>query len=333
MVKKYLLLFFTLSFSFCYSQERDSLLQTDSVEWDELLQYPKKNLLPVRRPLMQIQPVEIPVTAPDLKVNYWRTWVAFGINLNQASFSNNWSGGGVNSIAFGTNFNYKTDYTKEGRNFVSEVIFQYGKIKNRGQVEKKTNDRIFWDNKVALRLSKNWNFFGSLNFESQFDNGYSYKKKDGEEIPTLISRFMAPGYLTESLGFEYKPSKHYWLRIGTGTARQTFVMDKNLYEATGKKNYGVDSGKVFRNELAFQLVTEFDKDIAQNLHLKSRYSMFANYQELGNVDQRLDITLTARINRFVNVGLNAIAIYDDDASTHIQASQALSLGLVYKFPR
>lgn len=324
------LLLMLLCNSAAFSQEEGMV---DSVDLTGLRLYPKKNSLPVRKPVLQLEPVKISQADLDLKVNYWRHWVSFGINMNQAAFSDNWSGGGVNSIAIGTLFNFKTDYTKGDKNYVSELILQYGKLKNRGQLQRKTNDRIFWDNKVGLKLSRNWYFFGSLNFESQFDQGYSYKKsKEGEEESTLISRFMSPGYITESIGFEYKPSKAFYLRIGTGTARQTFVLDRDLY-LTNPKNFGVEPGKVMRNELAFQLVANLEKNIAENMHLKSRYSMFANYEQLGNIDNRLDVTLTAKVNRLVNVTLTGIGIYDDDASSKIQASQAIALGLIYKFPR
>ena len=305
----------------------------DTAALESLRQYPKKNLLPVRRPVLQLLPVEIPDPELEMQINYWRNWVSFGVNMNQATFSENWRGGGVNSIAVGAQTNFKTEYTKEERSFVTEVILQYGKLKNKGQLQRKTNDRIYWDNKVALKLSKHWSFFGSVNFESQFDKGFSYKKdSNGDEVPTIISRFMSPGYLTESIGFEYKTPKSFWLRIGTGTARQTFVLDKDLY-LTNPKNFGVTPGKTFRNELAFQLVTNFEKDIATNVNLKSRYSMFANYEQLRNIDQRLDITLQAKVNRVVNVSIAGIAVYDDDASTRIQASQALSLGVMFKIPR
>jgi hypothetical protein len=307
--------------------------QNDTLSTDHLKLYPKKNILPVRRPALQLLPVQIPDSDLKLKINYWKNWTAFGINMNQAAFSENWRGGGVNSIAFGAQTNFKADYTREDKNFVNEIILQYGKLKNKGQLQRKTNDRIFLDNKVSLKLSKYWSFFGSLNFESQFDRGYSFKKdKSGEEIQTLISRFMAPGYLTESVGFEFKTSKAFWLRIGTGTARQTFVLDKELY-LNNPKNFGVTPGQTFRNELAFQLVTNFEKDIATNINLKSRYTMFANYEKLKNIDQRLDLTLIAKVNKVVNVTVAGIGVYDDDASTRIQASQTFSLGIMYKIPK
>jgi hypothetical protein len=263
-------------------------------------------------------------------VNYWRNLTSFGLNVNQVAFSENWGAGGVNSLSLGGQFSYKTDYNKEDKNLASELILQYGTLNNKGQLARKTIDRIFLDNKVALKLSKSWYFFGSLNFESQFDLGFAFSKDaQGNEKRTLLSKFMAPGYLTQSFGFEYKPAKHLFLRIGTGTARQTFVLDKDLY-LTNPKNFGVVPGKTFRNELAFQLVGSYDKDIAKNLNLKSRYSVFANYETLSRIDNRLDLTLTASVNRLINVSLAGIILYDDDMASKVQASQAMAFGLVYK---
>lgn len=322
-----------LSFaSLGFAQKKDN--EADTVILKTLKQYPRKNSLPVRKPVLYPENVvlEKPVSL-DVSVNYWRNWTAFGINVNQATFSDNWGGGGVNSLALGGQFSYKTDYTKDDKNYVAEFLLKYGKLKNKGQLSRKTADRIFLDNKVSLKLSKNWGFFGSVNFESQFDMGYSYSKNaQGNEIRTLLSSFMAPGYLTESIGFEYKPTKSFFIRIGTGTARQTFVLDTTLYK-TNPKNFGVTQGNSFRNELAFQIVGAIDKDIAKNLNLKSRYTMFANYEQLSTIDNRLDLTLTAQVNRLINVSIGAIVLYDDDTADRVQASQAMSFGLVYKFPK
>ncbi len=209
---------------------------------------------------------------------------------------------------------------------------RYGKLKNQGQLERKTNDRIFFDNKAALSLSKNWNFFGSISFESQFDLGYKFSKDgNGEEIKSVISNFLSPGYLTESFGFEYKPKNYFSLRLGTGTARQTFMIDTTLYKENSK-NFGVPIGSTFRNELAFQAVANFDKEIFQNLNLKSRYLLFAAYEKLNNIDQRLDVTLTAKVNRLINVTINGTALYDDDFSGKVQSTQGMALGVIFKMP-
>lgn len=293
----------------------------------------KRSPLPTRSGIIVFKPVSLKPQTVEAKVNYWKTKTSVGINVNQAAFSDNWKGGGVNSFALGGLVNYKAEYSKENYSYVSEVILQYGKIKNRSQLQKKTTDRIYWDNKAAIQLSKNWYFFGSINFESQFDNGYSYSKDaSGNEIEKLLSKFMAPGYLTESVGFEYKPNKFFSTRIGTGTARQTFVLDTALYR-TNPNNFGVIKGKNFRNELAFQIVTAYEKEVFQNIVLKSKYNMFIPYDNFGHIDHRLDINMVAKVNKVVNVSITGVGLYDRDTDGKIQASQSLALGFSFIFPR
>lgn len=326
------------------SVKRDSLkidsIKTDSLRLDSikidtnLLNRfriePGRNILPVRLQPPSLVPQYLPVPGLDYKISYWRNNVLFGLNLNQSAFSNNWSAGGISSLAIGSNFDYRTEYNKEGKDFTSELILLYGKVKNRGQVERKTNDRIFWDNKVSINFSKHWDFYGSLSFESQFDEGFTYSSNPTVS-PTLISRFMSPGYLTESVGFEYKPVKYFSTRFGTGTARQTFVLDTTIHR-TVEQNYGVRIGNRLRNELAFQIVSNIDRDIAKNMNLKARYLIFIPYNAPLKMTHRIDATLTAKINRLINVTINGTLLYDPNTSRSVQAYQSLALGIIYKFP-
>lgn len=290
---------------------------------------PRKNALPVRSRPVQITPELIPVNLPDYKFSYWHKWIIFNLNVNQAAFSNNWTGGGISSIALNTNFDFKAEYNKSPFDFTTELNLLYGSSATRGQGTRKTNDRIFFDNKVATQLSKNWFFFGSLTFESQFDKGFTYLDP---APPILISKFMAPGYLTESLGFEFKPSKYFDLRLGTGTARQTFVLDKSIHK-NQPDNYGVDTNKTVLNQLAFQAVATFDKDIATNMHLNVRYNLFVPYGEpLKYVSHRVDAILTAKVNRLIAVTINGTFLYDISTAPKPQGTEGLGLGMIYKFP-
>lgn len=302
----------------------------------------KRSPLPSRIGTLLFKPVKIEPQIVNSKVNYWKTKTSVGINLNQAAFSNNWSGGGVNSLALAGIINYKAEYSKESYSYVTEVILNYGKVKNKDQMEKKTVDRIYWDNKAAIQISKNWYFFGSVTFESQFDKGFAYYMKDGQERAYLTSQFMSPGYLTESVGFEYKPTKYFSTRLGTGTARQTFVPSNDkLFEAydsvndpAGKSdNYGVARGKTFKNDLGFQVVMNFDKDIFPNINLKSKYMVLIPYENVGYMNHRLDVALTAKVNRFMSTTLTGVGLYDRNTSSKIQGSQTLALGVVFVFPR
>ncbi|AMQ00995.1 hypothetical protein AY601_4144 [Pedobacter cryoconitis] len=304
----------------------------------------RKSPLPSLKGIIVFKPVEINPLIVSSKVNYWKTKTAIGINVNQSSFSNNWSGGGVNSLAVEGLVNYKAEYKKENYSYLTEVDLRYGKIRNKGQIQKKTNDRIFWNNTGAFKISKNWNLFTQVTFESQFDNGYSYSSLNGVETPLLISKFMSPGYLTESFGFEYKPNKYFSTQFGTGAAKQTFVLDNRaLAEADRNANpdpanqktdfYGVPVGDTFKNDLAFQITVNFEKDIFHNVNLKSRYYVFVPYDHFENMKHRLDVTLTTKVNRFMNVTLNGVGIYDKTISDRIQGSQSLAMGVMFIFPR
>ncbi|MBC7565417.1 MAG: DUF3078 domain-containing protein [Pedobacter sp.] len=297
----------------------------------------KRSPLPSRTETILYKPTPIAPLVLSEKINYWKTVTAIGIDLNQGQYSKNWRGGGVNNIAIGGLLNYKTIYSKESYSFTSEIRLEYGKVKNKDQLQKKTKDRIFWDNKANLQFSKSWFFYGAITFESQFDRGFVYKRIDNIEQEFLISKFMAPGYFTESIGFEYKPVNYFSTRFGTGTAKQTIIIDTTVYNQKYNPGYfGVDrsKNKNFRNELAFQVTSTFDKQIFTNVGLYCRYNMFIPYDRpLDHVDHSLDVRLTSKINKFMNASLSGTALFDKDADREIQARQNLSIGFGFTFPR
>jgi len=313
--------------------------KTDSLKVDTNLlnKYrvdPGKNSLPVIYRPIQINKELVPVDMLDYKISYWHKSVIFGLNFSQSAFTGNYSAGGVSAIALGSNFDFKAEYNKKPADFTTELNLLYGISKNQGQGSRKTNDRIFFDNKLATQLSKNWLFFGSLTFESQFSAGYNYTNPDGTNAqnPYMISNFMAPGYLTESLGFEYKPNKWFDLRIGTGTARQTFVLDTTIYHNQAG-NYGVPIDHTFYNQLAVQVVAGIDKDLTKTIHLNLRYALFIPYiQPLAYTSHRIDGILTAKVTRLIAFTVNGTFLYDKTTSTAIQGTEGIALGVIYKFP-
>jgi hypothetical protein len=258
----------------------------------------------------------------------WTTEFSAGLNFNQAAFSGNWKNGGINSVAFGSIIAGKANYAKDRLTWDNEMELLFGIVSNEGENARKSNDRILLDTKLGYKMSGNWSTYFSLNFLSQFAKGYNYEN----DSRTLISNFLAPGYLTSSLGFEYKPNQDFALRLSPFSPRFTFVNDKNLY-LTVPENYGVPIGKTVRTEwLALQLYATYDKNITEMFNVKSRYQLFANYETLDwkTIDHRLDITLTAKITNLINVTLTSINLYDIDQDPGVQYSQALALGILYK---
>lgn len=274
----------------------------------------------------------------DTTLNYldtdstWWSALQLGLNFNQSAFSENWAGGGVNSFAFTALFTYQLHYKNENLTWDNQVEGRYGIVKNADQTYlRKSQDRIYLDSKFGYRVSESWNIFIASNFLTQFAPGYRYAEDSvGNELRYLISDFMAPGFLTTSLGIEYRPDEHFWLRLSPFSPRLTFVTNNNLLTEDGK-NYGVEPGETVRKEwLAFQIVTEFQKNLTDIINLQTRYLLFANYDTLSfnTIDHRLDLLFNAKLTRFINFSAGAIMLYDFDQDSNIQISQTMGIGIL-----
>lgn len=264
----------------------------------------------------------------------WKTKAEFGVNVNQGSFSSNWTNGGVNSIALGLLFNGVAAYEKGKHTWRNDLQTQFGIVSTEALGRRKNIDRIFVDSKYGYKFTPKWSFIGNINFQTQFARGYNYETQtDGSILSKKQSAFMAPGYLTESIGFEYTPVDYFFITFAPGALRQTFVTDTTLYVNTPDQlNYGVPIHKKVRSEMALmQVVANFDKNIAKDVNLKFRYQGFANIRTLDAIDHRLDASITAKVNKYVNVNLGMIAIFDKDQASSVQFAQSLALGFLYTF--
>ncbi|HCR54961.1 MAG TPA: hypothetical protein DIW27_11125, partial [Cytophagales bacterium] len=211
----------------------------------------------------------------------WKRSFRAGLNLNQASFSSNWKAGGVNSFGFNAFLNIKGNYKKDRKSWSNEVDMLFGMVNNDGQGFRKTLDRIYLDTKYGFDFNENWGWFTALNFSSQFAEGFKYTKDaNGVEQGNLISNFLAPAFVTGSIGFEYTPAESFKLRLAPVASRITIVRNNERYLTVDSiAPYGVEVGKTTRIEaLAFQLLAEYNNEIAENLNLKFRYLLFANYE-------------------------------------------------------
>ncbi len=266
---------------------------------------------------------------PD--TTYWKKDFQVGLSFNQASFSSNWTGGGVNSIGLNAMLNYKANYKRSIHSWDNEINLAYGVLKNADQGSRKSIDVLYLDSKYGRAISEKWNMFGSVNFLSQFADGFSYDVEfpNGEVRDSLISKIFAPAFLTFAWGMEYHPTKFFNLRLSPFAPRFTFVSDDRLSDLGA---YGVDPGDKIRTELlAFQALANFEKKISDNLLFKWKYMLFLNYEnlEFEQWDHRLDLLLSAQVSKHISVNLGGIMVYDFDQDDEVQLNQFFNFGLVY----
>jgi hypothetical protein len=69
----------------------------------------------------------------------------------------------------------------------------------------------------------------------------------------------------------------------------------------------------------------------KNIFLKARYMTVVDYYNLKSdaIVQRLDASLTAKVNKYINVNISGVVLYDIDQDKDVQYSQVLSLGILY----
>jgi hypothetical protein len=274
------------------------------------------------------------ITVPDsLPPRYWATSLKAGLNVNEAFLSDNWKGGGTSMVGLSTLFNGKANYHRARHTWGSEADFLFAFQYAKGQGYRKTLDRLWLDTKYGCDLTQHWGLFTSLNLLTQFAPGYSYDTdSQGGARARQVSGFFAPAYLTSAYGVEYHPSTRFRLRLSPFSPRLTVVHGIERFQGSPTDIiYGVNPGHSTRWEvLAAQALAELDQPLGPNANLKARYVLFANYESftLQKIDHRLDLTLTAKVNKYISVSFGGIVIYDYDQDAGIQYNQNLALGIL-----
>jgi hypothetical protein len=269
----------------------------------------------------------LPTTLPE---KYW-TWTnEYSLSGNQSYFSKNWKSGGVNNLAGSTVLISKALYKKKTMSAAFSGDFRFGLQKNVvDSFVRKTQDLIYLDGNYSHEINQRWMGFGSLNLVSQFSPGFEYANNR-----KFISSFLAPGYFTEAIGFQYKKAQIFNARMGLLAMKQSIVINEQVYGLVDTVRYGVIKGERIRNEVGMQLQVSVEKDIVKQLSFKGRYQGFVSYQEISQpkvFDHRVDILLTYKINRWLRFTGSIIVVRDVDQDPYIQFSQVLGLGLNYKF--
>ena len=279
--------------------------------------------------------------------SYWKKKTQFGANFSNAAFAGNWSAGGQNIIGLNFFFNAKGEYAKDKATWVNDLQLQYGTQNVDSKGYRKSIDRIFFDTKAGHKLSKVWSLVGGLNFQSQFLGGYRYDDKNPNG--RLISSIFAPAFITEYVGFEWRPKPHFNIVFAPGALRQTIVANDDIRlddDNKPQKVFGVDVGKTVQNDVGIiQIVASYDRDVATNVNLKLRYQLFMDANKIAHMDNRVDAKLAAKINKYFSATFDLIALYDDDQTIsgskgtdgkplqnyNIQLATNIGLGFLYTF--
>ena len=262
-------------------------------------------------------------------VKYWKTGGFVSLTFNQVSLKN-WVAGGENAVSTTALSNFTAVYTKGKFVWDNSLDLGYGLLKSEGKIARKNEDKIDLLSKFGYKAAGKFFYSALLNYRTQFANGYNYPT---DTTQVLISRFNAPGYLSVSIGMDYRPVEYFSLYISPATGRFTFVSDQTLSD---EGMYGVDKGKKVRPEFGASLNAKFQKDVITNVNLSSKLSLFNNYTDKDkenrkNFDVNWELMINLKAGKYLTTSIFTNIIYDHNVIKRTQSKEVIGVGLSYKF--
>lgn len=271
--------------------------------------------------------------AKDTTKKTWKTGGMFSMNLSQAALSN-WSAGGDNFSMAVTAYLNMFAYYKKGKHSWDNVLnINFGYVNTTSLGARKNDDRIDYLSKYGYELNEKLNVAGLFNFRTQMLRGYTYDN----DVKSFTSTFLAPAYVTISLGLDYHPIKNLSIFVSPISSRWVIVKDDSL---SAKGLYGVDTGKHVENEIGAYATINYAAKINDAVTYKGRLDLFSNYKHNPqNVDVYMTNLFAVKISRVLSATWSLDLIYDDDAklfgpnhnSPGLQLKSVVGAGLLVKF--
>lgn len=213
--------------------------------------------------------------------------------------------GGDNSIALTSTFTLRHIFKKNLFSIETRVNANIGY--NRMKVETtaddgstisngvwfKTQDEFFISTAPAFKLAKNWTYGSTIQFRSQFVNGYKSRTEQTDD--GLKSRFMAPGYLDVSLGLTYtSPHAKFPVSVNVSPVAMSAVfvesatIRRNTWDSKpGWQAYGLSSEEATsKYEGGSSIQINFDRTFGKTGYLRYRTSIYSFYGWITNISQK-----------------------------------------------
>ena len=271
--------------------------------------------------------------ADDTLKKEWKKGGLYSLNISQGSLSNWAAGGDEFTFSINSLLNLYAFYKKEKNSWDNSFDFNLGYVNTTSLGSRKNDDRFDLLSKYGYAISPKMNIAGLVNLRSQFFKGYTYSNN----LKTLSSDYMSPGYLLLSAGLDYKPNDNLSIFFSPATARWVIVRDTAL---SNKGAYGVTPRKKSNFEFGAFLSANYMKDISNNITYKGRLDLFSNYRRNPqNIDLFMSNTLNIKLSKILSATWGLDFIYDDDVklfgenqnSAALQVKSIVGLGLMIKF--
>ena len=262
----------------------------------------------------------------------WRSSLVAQFQGNQAAYSN-WQEGGVDALAATASAEGTFDRVV-GRFLVSQAgRLAFGVLRQDTLAFRKAVDVVRYGVTAETVSTQAFRPFLGLSLRTQFADGFDYDPDPGE-YPSLdvvpgrevrVSTFAAPLVVTQSAGVAYRPGGGFIARTGLAL-KETVVSVREL-----RPVYGNGLDEPVRTEVGLDLETVFERDVMENVRLRSRLSAFQGFGVIGEQapDVLFENGLVLKVNDLLNVTLDTSALYDRDISADLQLRETVAVGVTF----
>ena len=259
----------------------------------------------------------------------WTESLVGNLNFTQTSLSN-WSAGGDDNWNWQLDINGKAVNDQEKINWSNAAKISYGQTKIADQSSRKSADEIRLESVMAYKLGTLINPYVAVTGISQVTSSYTFSEDaNGNEVKTEISKFLNPGFFTESFGIAIKPIPEFQTRLGLAF-KQTVATDETFAPAYSDDPDTPELEKV-RSEVGMESVSDYSRKVSENILYTFKLAMFSAFSAADEIDVRWDNVLSAKVSKLVAVSFNLQLFYDKDISPKRQLKQVLAAGLTYSF--
>lgn len=263
------------------------------------------------------------------KPNFWKTLGNFSAQMTESFFSPNWYQGGTNNVNVVSSIRFEANYNnKKKTQWDNKLEARVGFYKNyrEGETEpiQSNQDMLRLTSKLNLKAIRNWNYTVEAQGETQMMQHFNNNN-------TLKSRFMTPFNGSLTVGMDFKKNfKKGSISIFPGplSYKMSYVAVKEL-----AKNYGIEEGKVFRNDIGSKLEVNFNYKFTKSISYRTRFYYYTPYDY---VQMDWENTLDFQVSKYLSAKIFFHARFDDhvarnDKWGYLQFKEYLTFGLNYSW--
>ena len=262
----------------------------------------------------------------DTLAQGWEVDLVGTLNASQAAYEN-WTEGGLNIINFTTGTSGQAIRRSADWEQTYELRLAFGLVKQDTLNFRKADDVI---SLIATLQYLGAGFFKTFNptlsasVRTQFAEGFNYDRDPlgaGRPLPAKVSDFFSPITFTQSVGLTYSPAEWFRQRLALAS-KETVVYIPRL-----RPLYGLDADQGMRYEIGLESRTEVDREVFENVRLRSSLGLFASFNQTELPDLIWENLLVMKVNTWLSTNFEFVTLYDRDLSRRLQLKEVFSLGI------